>query len=117
MGNPSGCKGVNQEILTVVITTALYQILFHFVLNMQCNEAGSSSVMEFLGHQRAFAYLFTTAMKIKSFISDRHRSIAKLMRETCPKKCRELNKPVVEHFFDLWHVAKRKTTNIIGVKQ
>ena len=117
MGNPSGCKGVNQKILTVVITTALHQILFHFVLNMQCNEAGSSSGMEFLGHQRAFAYLFTTAVKIKSFISDRHRSIAKWMRETCPKKCRELNKPVVEHFFDLWHVAKRKTTNIIGVKQ
>ncbi|XP_068712766.1 uncharacterized protein [Montipora foliosa] len=92
---------------------------------VQCNEAGSSSGMEFLGHQRAFAYLFTTAMKIKSFISDRHRSIAKWMRETCSKKCRELNKPVVEHFFDLWHVAKQiqktltklskeKTCEIIG---
>lgn len=80
-----------------------------FVVNyFQSNEAGSSTAMEFLGHQRAFAYLFTTALVIKSFISDRHTSIAKWMRGECPKKCQELGKPVVEHFFDLWHVAKSK---------
>lgn len=64
--------------------------------------------MEFLGHQRAFAYLFTTGMIIKSFISDRHKSIGKWMRVECPKMCKELGKPVVHHFYDLWHVAKSK---------
>ena len=56
--------------------------------------------MEFLGHQKALAFLLGTRMVIKSFISDRHQSIAKRMREECPKKCRELGKPLIDHFFD-----------------
>lgn len=72
----------------------------------QANEAGSSSSMEFLGHQKALAFLLGTGMVIKSFISDRHQSIAKWMREECPKKCRELGKPLIDHFFDLWHIGK-----------
>lgn len=64
--------------------------------------------MEFLGHQKAFAFLLSTGMIIKAFISDRHTSIAKWMREECPKKCQELGKPVVDHFFYLWHIAKSK---------
>ena len=41
--------------------------------------------MEFLGHQKAFAFLLGTGILIKSFISDRHQSIAKWMREDCPR--------------------------------
>jgi len=69
-------------------------------LIFQVNEAGSSSNMEFWAHQKAFALI------IKSFISDRHMAIAKWMREECPKKCKELGKPVIDHFFDLWHIGK-----------
>jgi len=76
-------------------------LLYH-----QANEAGSSSKMEFLGHQRAFAFLLGTGLIIKSFISDRHTSITKWMREDCPRKCKELGKPVIDHFFDLWHIGK-----------
>jgi len=47
-------------------------------------------------------------MIIKSFVSDRHTSIAKWMREDCPKKCEELGKPVVQHYFDIWHIGKSK---------
>ena len=67
--------------------------------------------MEFLGHQKAFAFLLGTGIIIKSFISDRHQSIAKWMREDCPRKCRELGKPVIDHFFDLWHIGKSKGSN------
>jgi len=88
-----------------VYTAVIY---VHLFIHSQANEAGSSSQMEFLGHQRAFAVLFTTGMIIKSFISDRHTSIAKWMREDCPKTCQELGKPLVQHFFDLWHIAKSK---------
>lgn len=62
--------------------------------------------MEFAGHQKAFAFLLATGMLIKAFISDRHASIAKWMREECPKKYKELGKPVIDHFFDLWHIGK-----------
>ncbi|XP_022803592.1 uncharacterized protein LOC111340932 [Stylophora pistillata] len=64
--------------------------------------------MEFLAFQKAFTFLFGTAMIIKSFISDRHSSIAKWMKEDCLTRCREIGKPAVQHFFDSWHIAKTK---------
>lgn len=63
----------------------------------QRNVAGSSSAMEYLGFQRCFAYLSDCGIKISTFISDRHTSIAKHMRE----KLKE-----VVHYFDLWHLKK-----------
>ena len=62
--------------------------------------------MEFTGHQKAFAFLLGTAMIIKASISDRHTQIAKWMKDEYPPKCRELGKPVIDHFFDLWHIRK-----------
>ena len=35
-----------------------------------------------------------------------YASIAKWMRDECGKKCAELGKPVINHFFDLWHIGK-----------
>ncbi|KAK2549704.1 hypothetical protein P5673_029832, partial [Acropora cervicornis] len=80
--------------------------IIHLVL-VQANEAGSSSGMEFMGHQRAFTFLLGTGMIIKAFISDRHSQITKWMKDECPKKCRELGKPIIDHFFDLWHIGKK----------
>jgi hypothetical protein len=44
--------------------------------------------MEFLGHQKAFSFLLSTGMIITTFVSDRHASIAKWMREECTKLCK-----------------------------
>ena len=68
---------------------------------LQANQAGSSSAMEFIGHQKAFAFLLGTAMIIKAFISDRHSPIVKWMRVECPKKCKELGEPLIDHLFYL----------------
>ena len=76
------------------------------MLLLQANEVGSSSAMEFAGHERSILFLLTTGMIIKQYITDRHTSIAKWMREECPKICRQLKKPKIDHFFDLWHIAK-----------
>ena len=57
--------------------------------------------MEFIGHQKAFLYLLTTGMIIRAFISDRDSAISKWMTVDCPKKCKELGKPVV-------HIGKSK---------
>ena len=75
-------------------------------ITFQANQAGSSLGIEFMVFKEAFTYLLTTGMIVKSFISDRHVSIAKWMREECGKKCTELGKPVVNHFFDRWHIGK-----------
>lgn len=91
---------------TYTIFCCTVGLIIHIVL-VQANEAGSSSNMEFFAHQKAFAFLLATGMIIKSFISDRHQSIAKWMRQDCPKKCQELGKPLIDHFFDLWHIGKK----------
>ena len=64
--------------------------------------------MEALGHQNALHFLLTTGLVITTFISDRHATIAKWMRETCPQKCKKLGKQVINHYFDLWHIGKSK---------
>jgi len=69
--------------------------------------------MEFTGHQKAFAFLLGTAMILKAFISDRHSQIAKRMKDECPKKCKELGKPVIDHFFDLWNIGKSELLHVV----
>lgn len=91
---------------TYTIFCCTVGLIIHIVL-VQANQAGSSSGIEFMAFKEAFTYLLTTGMIVKSFISDRHVSIAKWMREECSKKCNELGKPVVNHFFDLWHIGKK----------
>ena len=69
--------------------------------------------MEFTSHQKAFALLLGTAMILKAFISDRHSQIAKRMRDEFSKKCKELGKPVIDHFFDLWHIGKSELLCVV----
>ena len=53
--------------------------------------------MELEGAKRAFSFLESVGLSISVFISDRHRGIAKWIREC---------KPSTAHYFDIWHVAK-----------
>ena len=93
------------------MTLFLVIVFVSSTFQFQANQAGSSSGMEFLAFQKAFTFLLGTGMIIKSFISDHHTSIAKWMREDCVIKCNDLGKPVVQHFFDIWHIAKSKQNN------
>ena len=61
-----------------------------------------------MAFKEAITYLLASEMIVRSFISDRPMSIAKWMREEHGKKCKDLGKPVVKHFFDLWHMGKSK---------
>lgn len=55
--------------------------------------------MEYEGFQRCMTYLLGCGVVIGTFISDRHASIAKHMREKLKG---------ITHYFDLWHIKKRK---------
>ncbi|KAK3749144.1 hypothetical protein QZH41_009825, partial [Actinostola sp. cb2023] len=98
--------GQSAKFCTYSIICCTIGLIIDIVL-VQANEAGSSNEMEFIGHQRAFGFLLSTGMIITSFISDRHASIGKWMREQCPLNCKALGKRVILHFFDLWHIAKK----------
>ena len=53
--------------------------------------------MELAGAKRCFSYLKSSGLKIKTFISDRHRGIGKWIRT---------KEQGTTHFYDIWHIAK-----------
>ena len=55
--------------------------------------------MELKGTQDSFAFLKAAGLVIAVFISNRHHSITKWIRE---------QEPATSHFFDIWHVAKSR---------
>ena len=82
-------------------TYSRYQHNSHCVfctfLFVQRNEVGSSTAMEYEGFQSCINYLLCTGLVISTFVSDRHKSIAKHMRQ---------NLKNITHYFDLWHLKK-----------
>lgn len=55
--------------------------------------------MELEGAKRCFGFLHQLGLNISVFVSDRHRGIAKWIRETCTN---------TSHFYDIWHVARSR---------
>lgn len=87
----------NNAVIILCLGLIKYFVLGFFFIFLQRNEAGNSSGMEYLGFQRSLAYLSECGIKISTFISDRHTSIAKHMREKLID---------ITHYFDLWHLKK-----------
>ncbi|XP_068704429.1 uncharacterized protein [Montipora foliosa] len=79
--------------------------VIHFEI-LQANETGGSSPMELEGAKRAFSFLQSAGLAVKVFISDRHRGIAKWIRE-CQAGC--------AHYFDIWHVARSISKAMINL--
>ena len=53
--------------------------------------------MEHRGLVRALKFLVNSSVQVETLITDRHKQIAKYMRE---------HKPSVDHRYDVWHVSK-----------
>ena len=53
--------------------------------------------MELEGAKRCFSFLKSVGISVLVFISDRHRGVAKRIRE-CQPRC--------SHYFDIWHIAR-----------
>lgn len=64
--------------------------------------------MELFGAKRCFEFLKNSGLKINTFISDRHRSIAKWIRDS---------EPETTHFHDFWHVAKSITKKLLAASK
>ena len=61
--------------------------------------------MELQGANNCFAYLDNAGIIVKVFVSDRHKGIAKWIRET---------QPSTSHFFDIWHVVRSVNKKILA---
>lgn len=60
--------------------------------------------MESEGAKRCFSFLQKAGICIQKFVSDRHTSIAKWIRET---------QKSTKHFYDIWHVARSVTKKML----
>ena len=69
------------------------------MFSFQRNEVGSSTAMEYAAFQQCMDFLMGHSLDISTFVSDRHISIAKHMREKLTN---------ITHYFDLWHLKKSK---------
>lgn len=77
--------------------------IVHFEL-VQANETGGSQQTELEGAKRCFSYLQRVGLTIAIFVCDRHRGIAKWIRENCVN---------TRHYYDIWHVARSLTKKIL----
>lgn len=78
---------------------------------VQSNEVKSSYHMELEGLKRMFRTIESKGLTIHKLVTDRHRQLAKHIRETTPN---------VIHLFDVWHVAKavrKKVHSLAKVKE
>lgn len=55
--------------------------------------------MEYMAFDKCMTFILGSGIAIASFISDRHTSIAKHMKEKLAH---------IKHYFDLWHIKKSK---------
>ncbi len=58
--------------------------------------------MEYLAFKQSMESLHKSNVDVTAFVSDRHSSIAKHMREQLPE---------IIHYFDLWHLTKNMYKN------
>ena len=63
----------------------------------QSSEVANSNAMELEGLRRSIAHLQEQGIEVSDFTTDRHPQVKKYMRE---------KHPTVNHWFDVWHVAK-----------
>ena len=75
---------------------------------LQANQTGSSNAMELEGAKRAFSFLTRAGLAIETFITDRHRGIAKWIRTT--------HKHTL-HLFDVWHVARTVSKKVLKLSK
>jgi hypothetical protein len=68
-----------------------------YIVFTKSNEVGGSTHMEKAGLVRSIDFLEKSKVHIDVLITDRHPQIQKYLRES---------KPSIEHYYDVWHVAK-----------
>ena len=74
------------------------------MLYLQANQVKSSNEMELSSAKACFAFIKHAGLNIRTFISDRHKSIAKWIRE---------QEPNTQHDYDIWHVAQSVTKKLL----
>ncbi|KAK3743480.1 hypothetical protein QZH41_013093, partial [Actinostola sp. cb2023] len=92
-------------VYTMLCTTIMKVVHFEVV---QANETGSSQQTEIEGAKRCFTFLQQLGLSISTFVSDRHRGIAKWIRESYAN---------TQHYYDIWHVARSISKKLLAASK
>ena len=101
IGISEGVAGLKGKSLKVPITITLH-------ISSQANETGGSQQTELEGAKRCFNYLKGLGLSIAIFVSDRHKGIAKWIRENCAS---------TKHYYDIWHIARSITKKLLSASK
>lgn len=82
--------------------------LSFFVIFQQENQTGNSNAMELEDTKRCFLFLQSVGLSVITFVSDRHRGIAKWLKTSQPQ---------TTHYFDIWHVARSINNKLLKASQ
>ena len=77
-----------------------------FSFSLQSNETKSSPATELEGAKRCFGFLKNRGLRIDTFISDRHKGIAKWIKES---------QNLTSHFYNIWHVVRSITKKLVKI--
>ncbi|KAG0444834.1 hypothetical protein HPB47_013333 [Ixodes persulcatus] len=88
--------GFSAKYLTYSLYAAQANKILHFE-QIQCEAVRNSGQMEKEGLIRSLEFVKGKDLTVRSLTTDRHRSIAKHMRE---------QEAAILHYFDIWHVSK-----------
>ena len=86
----------------------LVSLAFFFVIFQQANQTGNSNAMELEGAKHCFLFLQSVGLSVITFVSDRHRGIAKWLKTSQPQ---------TTHYFDIWHVARSINKKLLKASQ
>lgn len=75
----------------------------NFCTQFQSNEVKGSTHMELLGLKRGLRDLELNNIQVQDLVTDRHVMIKSYMKK---------DRPEINHYFDVWHIAKGTVENI-----
>ena len=64
--------------------------------------------MEMEGFKKCLEKVFQWKLPVSAFVSDRHIQIRAYMRDSYGQKRKDNSNPQIDHYLDIWHVAKSK---------
>ena len=103
-----GEQSYHYTICLVIMNLFLVALAFFFVIFQQANQTGNSNAMELEGAKRCFLFLQSVGLSVITFVSDRHRGIAKWLKTSQPQ---------TTHYFDIWHVARSINKKLLKASQ
>ena len=105
-GNYLVKASISNNFIFIGDTKLVFPFYLHPSFFLQRNEAGNSTLMEFMAFQHDMDFSLAYGLLINTFISERHSTIASHMKNVLTN---------IVHYFDIWHLKKSKDIPVFTI--